>query len=137
MTSTKRRISADTKKASMTAIIDTNNTSNNNTPNSSKPNNITKHKNTQTIYSSSVNKMDDTSKPRAVVVDKGRQSASIDGTRNGGTILDEKTTEIRQNESSENHASLVASGVLQSTVPIWANLLVVGGLIFGGCCSNV
>ncbi|KAK2735755.1 golgi uridine diphosphate-N- acetylglucosamine transporter [Myotisia sp. PD_48] len=55
-------------------------------------------------------------------------------------------TEVLQNKSSgmrdesdiqKENLGEVASAVIQSTVPAWINIVVIVGLIFGGCCANV
>ena len=43
----------------------------------------------------------------------------------------------RQPESSPEKWDNVASGVVQSTLPAWANVAIMTSLIFGGCCANV
>lgn len=43
----------------------------------------------------------------------------------------------RQLESSPKKWDDVASGVVQSTLPAWANVAIMTSLIFGGCCANV
>lgn len=74
---------------------------------------------------------------------KSRFEHNNQGRMNKNGVLDERVTIGEKSEErygvgdSNGNTSAAIGGVLQSTVPAWMNTLVMTGLIFGGCCSNV